>query len=79
MKFEAYLKSNKIDDAIAEFCSTQKSRQREDLYNFLNQKLELSLSIYDYKGTNDHARFACDEKSQKHEADYVRLILKKLS
>lgn len=79
MKFKAYVNSQKIDDAIAEFCLTQKSRQRKNLYNFLNQKVGLSLSIYDYKGTNDHARFACDEKAQKHEADYVRKILKELS
>ena len=66
----------KVLAAIEMFCISNKSRQREDLYKFLNTSLGLSLNVYDYDGTNDHARFACDKVSQQHETDYV---IKKLA
>ena len=57
--------------AIQAFCNSSKSRQRSDLYTYLNKTLGIELDVYDYDGRNDHARFACDYISQKHEADYV--------
>ena len=50
-----------VSDSIREFCDTHTSRQRSDLYDFLNSKLfsdEQVLSVYNYDGTNDHARFS---------------------
>jgi hypothetical protein len=66
----------KILAAIQSFCKNNTSRQREDLYDYLNKELGLNLDVYDYDGTGDHARFACDAKSQAWETDYV---LEKLS
>lgn len=60
-----------ILEAINKFCESNKSRQRSDLYDFLNIELDLDLGVYNYNGTNDHARFACDEESQQHETDHV--------
>ena len=68
--------AEKILAAIQNFCKNNTSRQREDLYNHLNKELGLDLDVYNYDGRGDYARFACDEKSQAWETDY---ILKKLS
>ena len=67
---------SKILAAIQSYCKVHTSRQRSDLYDYLNQELSLNLDVYDYDGTNDHARFACDLKSQVHETEYV---IKKLA
>ncbi|CAA6812411.1 MAG: Unknown protein [uncultured Campylobacterales bacterium] len=52
---------NEIKEKINKFCEQNTSRQREVLYEFLSREFDISLSIYDYNGTNDHARFACDQ------------------
>lgn len=57
--------------AIESFCENNTSRQRADLYDYLNNELGLDLKAYDYDGTSDRARFACDQAAQKHETDYV--------
>jgi len=68
---KAYWK-NKIKQAIKEYCETHTSRQREDLYDYLNKKLNLNLKALDYSDERiDHARFACDEEAQEWETDYI--------
>ena len=67
----AYWK-NKIRKAIQEYCNSHISRQRKDLYYYLNEKLDLDLKILDYKDKRtDSARFACDEESQEWETNYI--------
>ena len=62
----------KIKQAIKEYCETHESRQREDLYNYLNDKLNLDLKVSDYKDERtDPARFACDEEKQEWETYYI--------
>lgn len=62
----------KILEAIKEYCETHTSKQREDLYAYLNEKLGLDLKVLDYKDKRtEPARFACDEEAQKWETDYV--------
>ena len=62
----------KIKQTIKKYCETYTSRQRGDLYDYLNEKLNLNLEVLDYKDKKkDKAKFACDEKSQKWETDYI--------
>ncbi len=67
----AYWK-NKIKKAIQEYCNLHISRQRKDLYDYLNQKLNLNLEVLNYKDKRtDPARFACDEEAQEWETNYI--------
>jgi hypothetical protein len=61
-----------IKNKIQEYCNSHTSRQREDLYDYLNKKLGLDLKVLDYKDKRrEPARFACDEKSQEWETNYI--------
>ena len=69
---ERILKKTEILKAINEYCENYTSRQREDLYSFLNKKLNLNLEVLNYKDMRtDPARFACDKKAQEWETNYI--------
>jgi len=62
---KAYWK-NEIKQAIKEYCENNTSRQRKNLYDYLNEKLNLNLEVLNYKDKRtDSARFACDEEVQE--------------
>jgi len=62
----------KILKTIKEYCENNTSRQREDLYAYLNEKLGLDLNVLNYKNKRtDPPRFACDEEAQEWETDYI--------
>ncbi len=57
-----------IRDAIAEF-SKGTSRQRNDLYEFLNDKLGVELKTRNYSDArSNEAKFSCNDEK---EVDYV--------
>ena len=66
------LKKQDILKTIKIYCKNNSSRQREDLYNYLNNELNLNLKVLDYKDERtDPARFACDKEAQVWETNYI--------
>jgi len=66
------LTKEKIFKAIQEYCNNNSNRQREDLYDYLNSKLNLNLEVLNYKDKRtDPARFACDKEAQEWETNYI--------
>lgn len=54
--------SEAAEKAIVEFCNGSKNRQRKDLYDYLDSRLEISIDrkAYDYDDQrSEDARFEC--------------------
>lgn len=58
-----------IKEVICSYIRGYKSRQRQDLYDYLNKYYDLNLTAYDYDGRSDYAKIAL--QSEKWEYDYV--------
>lgn len=60
----------KIKEVILSYINSRgKGRQRQDLYDYLNEHYDLNLTAYDYDGRSDYAKVAL--QSEKWEYDYV--------
>lgn len=61
--FEDYLNnSNTAKETLEKYCKEETSRQRDDLYDWLDKKLDIKIdrSAYDYSDKRtDHSRFEC--------------------
>ena len=59
-----------IKEVILSYINSRgKGRQRQDLYDYLNEHYDLNLTAYDYDGRSDYAKIAL--QSEKWEYDYV--------